>query len=100
MLWRGDENNTATIALALGLYDQEFKNLQEKEDLKIKVPSSNPEVSTRETVSFHLDFPKDEKLARLVHFSIIRNIRFIFISGKLMVREEKSSTSGKTFLWY
>ena len=36
LLWRADENNTASVALAFGLYNEEFKNLNEKENLKIR----------------------------------------------------------------
>lgn len=28
LLWRGDENNSATLSLAFGLYDEEFKNIE------------------------------------------------------------------------
>jgi hypothetical protein len=66
LLWRADENNTASVALAFGLYNEEFKNLNEKENLKIRVKDEDSE-SRMETVLVHLDFPKDEKLARKVH---------------------------------
>ena len=65
-MFRGDENNTATLALSLGLYQKEFKTLHEDEKLKVCV-SKDEESMTMETFSVHLDFPMDEKLARRVH---------------------------------
>ena len=49
LLWRADENNTASVALAFGLYNEEFKNLNEKENLKIRVKDEDSE-SRMETV--------------------------------------------------
>ena len=66
MLWRGDENNTATLALAFGLYDKEFLGLQHAENLKIQVHANDNE-TLMETVIVDLVFPKDEKLARKTH---------------------------------
>ena len=62
LLWRGDENNSATIALAFGLYEEEFKNI-ENEVLEIKVKSVDGDERFAK-IEVELDFPKDEKLAR------------------------------------
>ena len=63
VLWRGDENNGATLALAFGLYDDEFSELKTHHSLEVEVKASDGEATT---VKFDvdLDFPKDEKLAR------------------------------------
>ena len=66
LLWRGDENNQATLALAFGLYDQEFKKLQHEKNLKVLVEKSDTE-NLLETVIVNLDLPKDDKLARKAH---------------------------------
>ena len=66
LLWRGDENNTATCALAFGLYDKEFRDLQDLVNLKILVKNSDSE-NILETVIVYLELPKDEKLARKSH---------------------------------
>ena len=65
LLWRGDENNEATLALAFGLYDSEFSQL-EKDDLEVEVNSSDVETVL---FSVDLDYPKDEKLSRK-HFGL------------------------------
>jgi hypothetical protein len=62
LLWRGDENNSATLSLAFGLYDEEFNNI-ENEVLEIKVKSVDGQ-EKMEKIVVELDFPKDEKLAR------------------------------------
>ena len=62
LLWRGDENNSATIALAFGLYEEEFKNI-ENEVLEIKVKSVDGDERFAK-IEVEMDFPKDEKLAR------------------------------------
>ena len=62
LLWRGDENNDATISLAFGVYDQEFTDLKE-EYMKIEVETSDGR-KLEETCSVELNHPKNEKLAR------------------------------------
>ena len=66
LLWRGDENNSSTVALAFGIYDKEFHRLQERENLKIMVQGTDVE-ERFETVLVDLTLPKDEKLARKSH---------------------------------
>ena len=66
ILFRGDENSTVTLSMALGLYQKEFKTLHEDEKLKICVSRDELAMKT-ETFSTHLDFPMDEKLATRVH---------------------------------
>lgn len=63
LLWRGDENNDATLALAFGLYEEEFNDLENNELLEVKVTSSDGN-AVFEKISVDLDFPKDEKLSR------------------------------------
>ena len=65
LLWRGDENNLATLAWAFGLYDREFRNLQSMHNLKVFVSGEHGDLW--ETISINLDLPKDEKLARKSH---------------------------------
>ena len=67
LLWRGDENNTATVALAFGLYDKEFKELQELHDLLVLVSKDEQHEMSWVNVSVDLALPKDEKLARKSH---------------------------------
>ena len=64
LLWRGDENNTATVALAFGLYDKEFKELQELHDLLVLVSKDEPHEMSWVGVNVYLALPKDEKLPR------------------------------------
>ena len=65
LCWRGDENNSATVAIAFGLYDREFQQLQNDHNLNILVSDDQEEVW--EKVMINLDLPKDEKLARKCH---------------------------------
>ena len=44
LLWRGDENNQATLAWAFGLYDREFKSLSNLHDLCVFVRSESGEL--------------------------------------------------------
>lgn len=62
LLWRGDENCSSTVALAFGIYDEEFKELK---DEVMEVTVKNCEGANHK-VKFEvdLDFPKDEKLSR------------------------------------
>lgn len=66
LLWRGDENNSATVATVFGIYVEEFINLQDKEKLMIQVKNMEDE-SSLETLMVDLTLPKDEKLARKSH---------------------------------
>ena len=40
LIWRGDENNSSTLALAFGLYEDEFKELQKDHVIEVKVKDS------------------------------------------------------------
>ena len=62
LLWRGDENCNSTIALAFGIYEDEFKEISDRV-FEVEVKNSNEEpIQVRFDVD--LDFPKDEKLSR------------------------------------
>ena len=63
LIWRGDENNSSTLALAFGLYEDEFKELQKDYVIEMKVKDSD-NGSSNFKFKVDLDFPKDEKLAR------------------------------------
>ena len=52
LLWRGDENNDATISLAFGVYDQEFTDLKE-EYMKIEVETSDGRKLARKALGTH-----------------------------------------------
>ena len=62
LLWRGDENNDATVALALGLYEDEFSSI-EHELIEVQVKTHDGR-TIKEVCRVELDHPKDEKLAR------------------------------------
>ena len=63
LLWRADENNTATVTLAFGLYKEEFNDMEKKELIEIKMRAADGK-DVYDKFEVNLDFPKDEKLAR------------------------------------
>jgi hypothetical protein len=63
LLWRGDENSSATTTLAFGLYDDEFRELQSEHILEVDVKDTTGE-SIKVKFDVDLDYPKDEKLSR------------------------------------
>ena len=65
VLFRGDENNEATLSLVCGLYDEEFEKLGKHEDLDVKVETTDG-LKKFVRVEIDIDFPKDEKLSRKV----------------------------------
>ena len=66
LLWRGDENNSATLSLAFGKFDKEIVKLSTEENIAIQVDTGNGDRVT-ETVAVDLTLPKDEKLSRKVY---------------------------------
>ena len=63
VLVRGDENNEATVGLCLGLYESEFKDLDNNETLEVEVKGSDGNLRS-DKFQVDIDYPKDEKLAR------------------------------------
>ena len=63
LVWRGDENNSSTLALAFGLYEDEFEELQKDHIMEVNVENSDNAI-TQMKFQVDLDFPKDEKLSR------------------------------------
>ena len=62
LLWRGDENCSSTVALAFGIYDEEFIDLKE-EVMEVTVKNCEG-LNQKVKFQVELDFPKDEKLSR------------------------------------
>ena len=62
LLWRGDENNDATVACALGVYEEEFSSIK-NELIEVQVEAHDGTI-IQEMCSVEIDHPKDEKLAR------------------------------------
>ena len=63
LLWRGDENSSATTSLAFGIYDEEFTELHNEHTLEVDVKDTTGE-SIKVKFDVDLDYPKDEKLSR------------------------------------